>query len=479
MILNSLDNFKENYFSVIIIGSGPAGISTALKLEKYKIKTLIIEAGGLDFNAEKNKNYLKGNIKGFNKDLSNLRVRAFGGTSHLWGGYCNRFEKYQLSDWAIKYDEIYKYEDECKKILGLKSYHTDFYLKKFSNDFNQYHIRFANNINFKENYYDKIKNSKNIFLSLNTNFLFFKGSNKKISYVECFKDKKKINLKSKFYILAAGGIENSRLLLWSKYKNNNLFHKDLPIGNYYMDHPWYQPAEGFLNYNKFIEYFAKSGVSREFYIDCLPRVYLSPNKNFRKKNKILNTGIYIRVQDNIDHVNRDYLDKAFCVAPNFFKNKFEKKKINDFFKFIVNLHQEQNPDFNNKIILSEKKDPDGIPLTNINWLMSEKMKKTAKDSLVGLGNFFIKENIGRISIDEHIFGYDTFIQTFTGTHQMGGTRIGENHKNSVVDKNLKVHFIENLFVTGSSVFTTSGHNHPTYTIILLSLKLGDHIKKIL
>jgi len=107
------------------------------------------------------------------------------------------------------------------------------------------------------------------------------------------------------------------------------------------------------------------------------------------------------------------------------------------------------------------------------------MKKTAKDSLVGLGNFFIKENIGRISIDEHIFGYDTFIQTFTGTHQMGGTRIGENHKNSVVDKNLKVHFIENLFVTGSSVFTTSGHNHPTYTIILLSLKLGDHIKKIL
>ena len=91
--------------------------------------------------------------------------------------------------------------------------------------------------------------------------------------------------KSKFYILAAGGIENSRLLLWSKYKNNNLFHKDLPIGNYYMDHPWYQPAEGFLNYNKFIEYFAKSGVSREFYIDCLPRVYLSPNKNFREKIK--------------------------------------------------------------------------------------------------------------------------------------------------------------------------------------------------
>ena len=71
------------------------------------------------------------------------------------------------------------------------------------------------------------------------------------------------------------------------------------------------------------------------------------------------------------------------------------------------------------------------------------MKKTAKEILTELGNFFIKENIGRISIDEHIFNYDKFEETFTGTHQMGGTCAGENYKNSVVDKNLKVHFIKN------------------------------------
>ena len=38
----------------------------------------------------------------------------------------------------------------------------------------------------------------------------------------------------------------------------------------------------------------------------------------------------------------------------------------------------------------------------------------------------------------------------------------KNKLNSVVDKNLKVHSIDNLFVTGSSVFTTSGHGNPTY-----------------
>ena len=62
---------------------------------------------------------------------------------------------------------------------------------------------------------------------------------------------------------------------------------------------------------------------------------------------------------------------------------------------------------------------------------------------------------------------------------MGGTCVGDDQKKSVVDKNLKVHSVENLFVTGSSVFATSGHGNPTYTIVLLSLKLGEHLNKII
>ena len=58
---------------------------------------------------------------------------------------------------------------------------------------------------------------------------------------------------------------------------------------------------------------------------------------------------------------------------------------------------------------------------------------------------------------------------------MGGTRMGENKHDSVVDKNLKVHGVKNLFITGSSVFRTSGHCHPTFTIVQLSLRLADSI----
>ena len=41
--------------------------------------------------------------------------------------------------------------------------------------------------------------------------------------------------------------------------------------------------------------------------------------------------------------------------------------------------------------------------------------------------------------------------------------MGENEKNSVVDKNLKVHKIENLYVAGSSVFPSCGYKNPTFT----------------
>jgi len=44
-----------------------------------------------------------------------------------------------------------------------------------------------------------------------------------------------------------------------------------------------------------------------------------------------------------------------------------------------------------------------------------------------------------------------------------------------VDKDLKVHGFENLFVNGSSVFPSGGYQHPTLTIIQLAMRLSKHI----
>ena len=70
--------------------------------------------------------------------------------------------------------------------------------------------------------------------------------------------------------------------------------------------------------------------------------------------------------------------------------------------------------------------------------------------------------------------YDVMV----GNHQLGGTRIGESPNDSVVDKNLKIHNKNNLYINGSSVFRTGGHSHPTYTIVKLAVRLADHLSNL-
>jgi choline dehydrogenase-like flavoprotein len=63
-----------------------------------------------------------------------------------------------------------------------------------------------------------------------------------------------------------------------------------------------------------------------------------------------------------------------------------------------------------------------------------------------------------------------------GSHHMGTTRMHNDQRRGVVDRNCKVHGIDNLYVTGGSVFPTSGAANPTLTIVALTLRLADHLK---
>ena len=85
---------------------------------------------------------------------------------------------------------------------------------------------------------------------------------------------------------------------------------------------------------------------------------------------------------------------------------------------------------------------------------------------------------GRIGLKDYIYDDNISFEFTTGNHQLGGTRMGDNPKDSVVDKNLKVHNMKNLFINGSSVFRSGGHCHPTFTIVKLSLRLGNYLKNV-
>ncbi|HVO46560.1 MAG TPA: GMC family oxidoreductase [Steroidobacteraceae bacterium] len=62
-----------------------------------------------------------------------------------------------------------------------------------------------------------------------------------------------------------------------------------------------------------------------------------------------------------------------------------------------------------------------------------------------------------------------------GSHQMGTCRMADDPARGVVDRDCRVHGIENLHLAGASVFPTSGAVQPTLTIAALSLRLALHL----
>jgi choline dehydrogenase-like flavoprotein len=58
-------------------------------------------------------------------------------------------------------------------------------------------------------------------------------------------------------------------------------------------------------------------------------------------------------------------------------------------------------------------------------------------------------------------------------HAMGGLRMGTDPTCSVVDTNLAVRGLDNLYVASCAVFPSGSSSNPTFTMMALTLRLAD------
>lgn len=65
----------------------------------------------------------------------------------------------------------------------------------------------------------------------------------------------------------------------------------------------------------------------------------------------------------------------------------------------------------------------------------------------------------------------------SNAHQLGTLRMGTNLKRSVADADCFLHGSNNLSIAGGAVFPTSGHANPTFTIVALASRLAAEIHK--
>jgi choline dehydrogenase-like flavoprotein len=141
----------------------------------------------------------------------------------------------------------------------------------------------------------------------------------------------------------------------------------------------------------------------------------------------------------------------------------------------VTTRVEQAPNPNSRVTLDTERDRLGLNKAQLNWQLSPLDKRSMIRALEILGAEVGAAGIGRLQII--LPEDDTWPETLRGGwHLMGTTRMSDNPRKGVVDRNCQVHGVHNLFIAGSSVFPTAGSGTPTLTLVGLAMRLADHLK---
>ena len=130
---------------------------------------------------------------------------------------------------------------------------------------------------------------------------------------------------------------------------------------------------------------------------------------------------------------------------------------------------EDLPEEHNQVTLDpELTDSFGIPAPKIQYTVSENTSRMldhglerAKEVLQAAG---AKKVLG------------AKIRRNAGWHLLGTARMGDNPRDSVVDRWGRAHDVPNLLIVDGSIFTTSASINPTTTIEALALRTADWVK---
>lgn len=147
-------------------------------------------------------------------------------------------------------------------------------------------------------------------------------------------------------------------------------------------------------------------------------------------------------------------------------------------RYALHYHSEQEPNPASRVVLTDEVDKYGIPRVAIDLRFTDYDAQSVIDSHELLDSALRANSVGKLEYwsPKHDLPDRVLSQASDGFHQVGTTRMGVDPRDSVVDPNLKVHDVTNLYVASSSVFPTTGQANSTYLATALAVRLAHHLK---
>lgn len=133
----------------------------------------------------------------------------------------------------------------------------------------------------------------------------------------------------------------------------------------------------------------------------------------------------------------------------------------------LNSSAEVLPDWDNRIELDDSRDTAGVPKPKVTFRIDDYTKAGLAAGLDVSRKLF--EQMGADGMQQNEpYGSNAIIA--------GTTRMGDDARSSVVDRDLVSHQHRNLYVLGSSSHVTAPVNAPSLTIAALAIRAADHIE---
>jgi choline dehydrogenase-like flavoprotein len=477
-----------------IVGGGPAGIAMALALANSPLRVVLLESGGMTLDTKTQALYDAGETGAPYLSLEASRIRFLGGGTNIWGGWIRPMDNIDFeerawmpySGWpfgvaALKpyypraqtlceagpwlFEKAENWSPELGPMLALGEggvVNRWFQFSKMRGSVlpTQFGVRYA----------DDLKRVRNLstYLYANVTRLGLAPGGAKIDTLDVATlGGHKFKVRPKAAVLAMGAVEIARLMLASNdVMPAGVGNANDLVGRFFADHPIPRNIATLILFDgKLAPYYLQNQTIK----GGIMRAGLFPSEKYRRAHQVLDSSVTIESETKLDDLGKAALaataaglgvDAGNAVA------------------YSLGGGCEVTPDPERRFTLEPERDALGMPRLKLHMRIADSDFAHFRATLKELGRQLLVSRTGtlRLNLKERaqwLEGLDW------GNHHMGTTRAHADPKKGVVDANLQVHGVANLFVAGSSVYPTYGAVNPTINLIALALRLVDHLKGVL
>lgn len=488
-VIEELDGLPEGArptVDVLIVGAGAAGIAMAQDFAKRGVSVLVVEAGGRTPESYDRSMY-EAEITGRPYSATWTRFRALGGSTRVWAGWCRPLDPWVFTRrswvgdaaWPFRAKELNPWYRRASRLLSLGDYQWDGVaisssvgegsLKDVPGALTRLRSpawRFMPHPRDFAIAFEGFLNGAKSRVLVDAAVVGFAVERNRVRSATVQSPRgRRVNIRFDHVVLAAGGIENVRLLWEIEHRLarwNRTINRSQWLGRGWQEHPHVPIGVGV---------FSQDALEGPLWLHAGLRDVggVEAVAGFSFPTSVLKAermaGFSATISDWYFGSDTPYVAGVQAAVRASGGSAAQAR--------VVYARTESRVVRESRITLSPEKDRMGRKLPRLDWRIAPEdlldLKRGARrlaTAMAELNLGVMHENADEERVNANLAG---------GSHHIGGARMGARASDGVTNSYGAVFGLPNVHVTGSATFPTGGFANPTLTILALALRQSRNL----